>query len=313
VPLRPADRHRTEIRGYRRRFRSDDGRCGIAENNWLERGSKLQMRPAHEFQRRVPDPLEKATVEHILDLRRWTEKLFSVKVTRPPSFRFTPGQWVRLGIASGSGLPGGVVWRPYSMVNTADDNDLEFFSILVPGGAFSGRLAVTRIGDPLFVEKQPYGFLTAGRFKGGRHLWLLASGTGVAPYISILRDPDVWQRYEEIVLAYSVSYAREIAYRDTLAALDSDEALGAGRPPLRFVPIVTREEVPGALRARLPALIADGSLEREAGLVLSPEVSRILICGNPQMLDDVRSALLDRGLRSDRSSAPGHFASENYW
>lgn len=271
------------------------------------------MRPALEFHRRIPDPLEKATVECILEIRRWTEKLFSIKVSRSPTFRFTPGQWVRLGIPSGSGLPGSVIWRPYSMVSVNYDDYLEFFSILVPEGAFSSRLAASKIGNTLFVEKQPYGYLTAGRFIGGRHLWLLASGTGVAPYLSILRDPDVWERYEERVLAYSVSYAREIAYRDALAALGTDELLGANRPPLRFVPIVTREMVPGTLGARLPTLITDGTLEREAGLALFPEDSRILICGNPKMLDDVRDALVARGLRSDRSSIPGHFATENYW
>lgn len=271
------------------------------------------MRPTLEFNRRIPDPLEKATAEHILEIRQWTEKLFSVKVSRSPSFRFTPGQWVRLGIPGGSGLPGSVVWRPYSMASADYDDHLEFFSILVPGGAFSSRLAASRAGDLLFVEKQPYGYLTAARFTGGRHLWLLASGTGVAPYLSILRDPDVWARYDERVLAYSVSYAREIAYRDSLAALATDELLGAHRSPLRFVPIVTRETLPGSLHARLPTLIGDGSLERAAGLTLTPEDSRILICGNPKMLDDVRDALVARGLRSDRTSIPGHFATENYW
>lgn len=271
------------------------------------------MRPAPEFNRRIPDPLEKATAEHILEIRQWTEKLFSVKVSRSPTFRFTPGQWVRLGIPSGSGLPGSIVWRPYSMVSADYDEHLEFFSILVPGGAFSSRLAASQVGDTLFVEKQPYGYLTAARFTGGRHLWLLASGTGVAPYLSILRDPDVWARYDEHVLAYSVSHAREIAYRDAFAALATDELLGTNRPPLRFVPIVTREVVPGALHMRLPALIHDGSLERAANLELTQEDSRILICGNPKMLDDVRDALVARGLRSDRSSMPGHFASENYW
>lgn len=271
------------------------------------------MRPALEFHRRIPDPLEKATAERILEIRQWTEKLLSIKVSRSPTFRFTPGQWVRLGIPSGSGLPGSVIWRPYSMVSAHYDDYLEFFSIIVPEGAFSSRLAASNIGSTLFVEKQPYGYLTAGRFIGGRHLWLLASGTGVAPYLSILRDPDVWERYEERILAYSVSYAREIAYRDALAALAADELLGANRPPLRFVPIVTREMVPGTLGARLPTLITDGTLEREAGLALSPEDSRILICGNPKMLDDVRDALVARGLRSDRNSIPGHFATENYW
>lgn len=271
------------------------------------------MRPTPEFRRLPPDPLEKASAERILSIRRWSEKLFSVRVSRSPAFRFTPGQWVRLGIPSGSGLPGSIIWRPYSMVSADYDDYLEFFSILVPGGAFSSRLAAAGIGDTLYVEKQPYGYLTAARFTGGRHLWLLASGTGVAPYLSILRDPDVWQRYDEHVLAYSVSLARDLAYQSELAALATDELLGTGRPPLRFVPIVTREAAPGALQARLPALIADGSLERVAGLVLAPEDSRILVCGNPQMLDDVRDALQARGLRPDRSAIPGHFATENYW
>lgn len=271
------------------------------------------MRPMPEFRRPPPDPLEKATAERILSIRRWSEKLFSVRVSRSPAFRFTPGQWVRLGMPSGSGLPGSVIWRPYSMVSADYDEYLEFFSILVPGGAFSSRLAAAGIGDTIYVEKLPYGYLTAARFTGGRHLWLLGSGTGVAPYLSILRDPDVWQRYDERVLAYSVSQARDLAYRDELAALADDPLLGTDRPPLRFVAIVTRETVPGTLQARLPALIADGSLEQAAGLDLTPEDSRILVCGNPQMLDDVRDALLARGLRPDRSAAPGHFATENYW
>ncbi len=272
------------------------------------------MRSGPVFRRTAPpDPLEKATAERILAIRQWTEKLFSVRVTRHPAFRFTPGQWVRLGIPSGSGLPGSVIWRPYSMASAAYDEYLEFFSILVPDGAFSSRLAAAQIGDTLYVEKLPYGYLTTARFIGGRHLWLLASGTGVAPFLSILRDPEVWQRYGECVLAYSVREARELAYRDELAALSQDVLLGAAHPPLRFVPIVTREKVPGMLRDRLPALIANGALEQAAGLPLSPEDSRILVCGNPQMLDDVRDALVARGLSSDRSAAPGHFATENYW
>ncbi len=272
------------------------------------------MRPSPIFRRGTPpDPLEKATAERILSLRRWTEKLFSVRVSRSASFRFVPGQWARLGVASGSGLAGGVVWRPYSMASAAHDEYLEFFSILVPGGAFTTRLADARVGDTLYVEKEPYGFLTTARFTGGRHLWLLASGTGVAPFLSILRDPETWTRYDERVLAYSVREARELAYMDTLAALAEDELLGAGRPPLRFVPVVTREAAPGALRARLPTVIGNGELERAAGLPFSLDESRILVCGNPAMLDDVRDALGARGFRPDRSANPGQFATENYW
>lgn len=259
------------------------------------------------------DPLAKSTAEHILAIRRWTEKLFSIRVTRSSAFRFAPGQWVRLGIPSGSGLPGSVIWRPYSMASAAHDEHLEFFSILVPDGAFSARLAKAKIGDTLYVEKQVYGFLTTSRFSGGRHLWMLASGTGVAPFISILQDPEVWQRFDERVLAYSVREARELAYVDELATLAQIEWLGAGHKSLKFVPVVTRENNPGWLHERLPKLIDSGDLEKAADLRLSAEDSRILVCGNPQMLDDVRDALIDRGLRMDRSANPGQIATENYW
>ena len=259
------------------------------------------------------DPLAKATAQRIIGIRRWTDKLFSVRVTRDAAFRFEPGQWVRLGIPSGSGLPGSVIWRPYSMVNATYDDYLEFLSILVPEGAFSTRLARAVVGDTLFVEKQVFGYLTTSRFVGGRHLWLLASGTGVAPFISILRDPDCWQRFEERVLVYSVREAAELTYGDELSALNEAEWLGAGHRRLRFVPVVTREEVPGTLHERLPKLIGSGALEAAAGLPLTAADSRLLVCGNPAMLDDVRDALIARELRMDRSANPGHFATENYW
>lgn len=259
------------------------------------------------------DPLAKATAQRILGIRRWTNKLFSIRVSRDAAFRFEPGQWVRLGIDSGSGLPGSVIWRPYSMVSAAYDEHLEFLSILVPDGAFSTRLARMAVGDTLYVERQVFGYLTTSRFVGGRHLWLLASGTGVAPFISILRDPDTWQRFEERVLVYSVRETAELTYVNELASLAESEWLGAGRSPLRFIPVVTREDRPGVLHERLPKLIGSGALESAAGLTLSATDSRLLVCGNPAMLDDVRDALVAHGLSMDRSAKPGQFATENYW
>ena len=271
------------------------------------------MKPAPSFRPpEAPDPLAKATAEKILSIRRWSDKLLSLQVTRSPTFRFAPGQWVRLGIASGGKL-GGVIWRPYSMVNADYDETLEFFSILLPDGAFTRRLAQAQVGDTLYVEKQAYGYLTTGRLTGGRDLWLLASGTGIAPFISILRDPAVWTQYQHRVLAYSVRVASDLTYLKEIDSLAIDELLGNRQHPLQFIPIVTREPAPGALQARLPELIANGELERAASLPLTPEHSRLLICGNPQMLDDVRDALTARGLSSDRSSQPGQFATENYW
>lgn len=276
--------------------------------------------PPPSFRRgAMPSPTDKATEERILALWPWTEKLFSLRTTRSPAFRFQPGQFVRIGIASGSGIgpasgsSGGVVWRPYSMVSAHYDDYLEFFSIVVPDGAFTTRLAQARVGDTLYVEKATYGYLTTGRFVGGKDLWLLASGTGVAPFISILRDPDVWAQYENLVLAYSVRELRDLAYRDEIEAFGRDELFASYGRTFHFVPIVTRQAVPGLLEERLTELLRNGALERHIGLPIDAERARILICGNPHMLDDVRDVLQARGLRTDRSREPGHFASENFW
>lgn len=267
--------------------------------------------PAPAF-RRAPlaAPTDKATAEHILDIRRWTDKLISVRTTRHGAFRFQPGQFARIGIASGSG---GTIWRPYSMVSANYDEYLEFFSIIVPNGAFSTKLALASVGDTIYVEKQPYGYLTTSRFVGGQDLWMLATGTGIAPFLSILRDPEVWAQYENLVLAYSVRQQSELAYRHEIAAIADDEPFTEHGHKLHFAPIVTRETVPGMLNRRLTDLLHDGELERSIGLPIDAGRARILICGNPQMLDDVRQVLTTRGFRPDLGRAPGHFAAENYW
>lgn len=257
-----------------------------------------------------PAPSEKATEERILDMKRWTERLISFRTTRNRSFRFRPGQFVRLGVASGKG---GVVWRPYSMVSADYDEHLEFFSIVVPEGAFTTRLAQLKPGDALWVEKQVYGYLSVDRFVGGKDLWMLASGTGVAPFLSILRDPQVWERFDNLVLAYSVREERDLVYRKEIEALPHDELFAPHGGKLHFAPIVTRERVTGLLDARLTKLVADGRLEERLGLALDEERSRVLVCGNPQMLDDLREVLVARGLRPDRSREPGHLAFENFW
>lgn len=257
-------------------------------------------------------PSDKATAEHIIDIRRRTDKLLSVRTTRSGSFRFQPGQFARIGIASGSGS-GGTVWRPYSMVSAHYDEYLEFFSIIVPNGAFSTQLADASIGDTIYVEKQPYGYLTTSRFVGGDDLWMLATGTGIAPFLSILRDPEVWTQYQNIILAYSVRNQSDLAYQEEISHITQEEPFAIYGHKLRFVPIVTREAVPGLLGRRLTDLLRSGELENSISLPIDADRARILICGNPQMLDDVRDVLTARGFRPDLGRAPGHFACENYW
>lgn len=259
-----------------------------------------------------PLPEQKFTVERIIHRQTWTPKLFSFRVTRPAGFRFAAGQYARLGLAAAEGKP---VWRAYSMVSAPFDEFLEFFSIVVPDGAFTPGLARRGVGDTVLLDKTAYGFLTLDRFVDGRDLWLLASGTGVAPFLSILQEPDTWRRFENVVLAYSTRIATELAYREWLTALPGHplvgEAVAAGR--LRFVPAVTRQAAPGTLNARLTDALIDGRLEAAAGIALSAEHSRLMVCGNPAMVDEFRRLLGERGYQLSRRSAPGQLAFENYW
>lgn len=250
------------------------------------------------------------TVETVLALRHWSPGLLSFITSRAPGFRFTPGHYARLGL---DGMDDGVVWRPFSVVSGAHDPHLEFFAVLVPGGDFSGPLSKIRLGDTIRVDKTSYGFMTIDGFAPGKDLWLLASGTGLGPFLSILRDPVTWQTFDNFVLVHSVRYAGELAYRDEIAAIPHAELLAASPARLRYVPVVTRESFPGALAARIPQLIEDGRLEQAAGVKLDLQRSRIMVCGNPEMIHELRAQLTARGFHTNRRAEPGQLAFENYW
>ena len=253
---------------------------------------------------------DKYTRQTLLDVQPLTPSLFSLRVTRDPGFRFSAGQFARLGVAKADGS---VVWRAYSMVSAPHDEFLDFFSIVVPGGEFTSELSRLREGDTLLIDKQAFGYLTLDRFVDGRDLWLLATGTGIAPFMSILQDFQAWERFDNIKLVYSVREANELAYLDDIAGLEQRDYLAEYAGKLQFIPVVTREQHPGALNARITTLIETGELERVAGLAFSPERSRIMLCGNPQMIDDTRAVLKARDLQLNLSRRPGQVAVENYW
>ncbi|MCJ7956315.1 MULTISPECIES: ferredoxin--NADP reductase [unclassified Pseudomonas] len=253
---------------------------------------------------------EKFTRQTLLDVQSLTPSLFTLRTTRDPGFRFTAGQFVRLGVNTADGS---TVWRAYSIVSSPFDEHLDFFSIVVPGGEFTSQLSRLRVGDTLMVERQATGFLTLNRFVDGRDLWLLGTGTGVAPFLSILQDFEVWEKFERIVLVYSAREAKELAYQELIHALGEREYLAEYAHKLVYIPTVTREQYPGALNGRITTLIENGELERAAGVELTPEHSRVLICGNPQMVDDTRQLLKQRDMQLSLSRRPGQVAVENYW
>ncbi|MCQ4234391.1 ferredoxin--NADP reductase [Pseudomonas stutzeri] len=253
---------------------------------------------------------EKFTRQRLLEVQTLTPSLFTLRTSRDPGFRFSAGQFARLGVRKPSGC---IVWRAYSMVSAPHDEFLDFFSIVVPDGEFTSELSRLKVGDELLIDKQAFGFLTLDRFPDGQDLWLLATGTGIAPFLSILQDFQAWQRFERIILVYSVREARELAYQRLIAELPQREYLEGLGSKLLYLPVVTREQVPGALHARITTLIESGELERAADLQLTPEHSRIMLCGNPQMIEDTRAVLKARDLNLALTRKPGQVAVENYW
>jgi ferredoxin--NADP+ reductase len=254
---------------------------------------------------------DKFTTETITHVRPWTDSLFSFRTTRDRGYRFVPGQFARLGVKNDEN--GEIVWRAYSIASAAHDEHLEFFSVVVPNGAFTSRLSRLKEGDPLYVERKSYGFLTTDRFEAGRDLWMLATGTGLAPFLSILHDFETWEKYDNLVLVQSVRTQPELAYEDLIQSFDKSEYYAEFAHKLRYARIVTREPVPGTLRERVTKLLANGVLEENIGVKLDHDRSRIMLCGNPEMVEDSRTLLLDRGFRVSRRGDPGHLAAENYW
>jgi ferredoxin--NADP+ reductase len=253
---------------------------------------------------------EKFTRQTLLNVQPLTPSLFTLRTTRDPGFRFRAGQFARLGVTKADGT---VVWRAYSMVSSPHDEFLEFFSIVVPDGEFTSELSRLCEGDSLLIERQAFGFLTLDRFVDGRDLWLLSTGTGVAPFLSILQDFEVWEKFERIILVYSAREGRELAYQALIAGLTERDYLAQFAGKLQFIATVTREALPGMLNGRITRLIEDGSLEAAAGIALTPEHSRVMICGNPQMIDDTRQMLKQRDMQLSLTRRPGQIAVENYW
>jgi ferredoxin--NADP+ reductase len=254
---------------------------------------------------------DKYTTETITQVRPWTDALFSFRTTRDRGYRFVPGQFARLGVKSRD--TDETVWRAYSIASAAHDEHLEFFSVVVPNGAFTSRLSKLKEGDEILVERKSYGFLTTDRFESGRDLWMLATGTGLAPFLSILHDFDTWEQYDNLILVQSVRTQAELAYEELIQGFEGSEYYGEFAHKLRYARIVTREPVPGTLRERVTQLLASGVLEENIGLRLDHDRSRIMLCGNPEMVEDSRRILIERGFRLSRRGEPGHLAVENYW
>ncbi|MEO7073290.1 MAG: ferredoxin--NADP reductase [Rhodanobacter sp.] len=246
--------------------------------------------------------------EHVIDVRHWNDNLFSFRTTRDPGFRFDSGQFVMVGL-QGDGRP---LLRAYSIASATYDEHLEFFSIKVPDGPLTSRLQHIKAGDPILVTRKPTGTLVLNDLKGGRHLYLLGTGTGLAPFLSIVRDPETWERFDKVVLAHGVRNVSDLAYADFLRhELPRHEYLGpALRDKFIYYPTVTRE--PYEHRGRITDAIVNGQLCAATGMPpLNPRTDRVMLCGSPGMLADLGTLLDGRGFRiSPRTREPGDYVVE---
>src|SRR5262245_25841093 len=238
----------------------------------------------------------------VVEKHAWTDTLFSLRV-EAPILRFEAGQFVRIGLD----LEGERVARPFSFVNPPDDPVMEFYGVVVPEGPLSPRLAQLKAGDPLWVADNPAGWLILSEVPPAEELWLIATGTGIAPFLSILRTSAPWQRYRRIILVQAARYARELVYSELL--LEIARKHGDKFKSIRFV---SREQAPKALAGRIPAAVADGRLEA-AGAPIAPQRSQFMLCGNPEMLKDMQAALAARGLKKHRRRSPGQITVESFW
>ncbi len=239
--------------------------------------------------------------------RNWTDTLFSLQVDAP-EVTFTAGQFARLALPAPPGSKEPMLGRPYSFVNPPGASLHEFYAIVVPEGPLSPRLAELAIDDPIWLLPRANGFFTIAEVPAAEVLWCLSTGTGLGPFLAILRTDEPWQKFQRVVLVHAVRHAAELTYRDEIAAI------GRARPgAFGYVPVVSREAVTDALSGRIPALVADGLLEARAGIALSAENSHAMLCGNPAMVDDVQRVLGARGMRRHRRREPGHITVETYW
>ena len=243
--------------------------------------------------------VEGSVVENI----HWTENLFSLKIDAPIE-KFKAGQFTSLGLD----FEGERIARPYSFLSAPGKQPIEFFFYTAIDGVLSNAMTNLKFGDKIFVKREANGFFTLEEVPGGETLWLLATGTGVAPYFSILETEEPWRRFKKIVLVHAVRGAADLRYQNLINKFSD-----TFHDRFSFRAFVSRESSATALPGRIPAAIIDGMLEKSVGIELSADDSQIMLCGNPDMITDSITALKSKGLKKHRRRNPGQITVEKYW
>ncbi|MCF7528835.1 ferredoxin--NADP reductase [Neisseria lisongii] len=253
-------------------------------------------------------PEAKFTEEQVLWVKQHTPKLMTFAITRPEAYRFSAGQFSRLGFRDGEGF----IWRAYSIVSAEYADTLEYFAVLIENGPMSAKFAEMKTGDTILLDKTATGFLLPERFPDGKDLLMLATGSGIAPFLSILEQPEIWQRFDRLALVHSVSYVGELIFNDRLAALAEHPLIEEYFHKFHFIPVTTREQAGHTLGGkRIPELLKQNILAQQLGWQFNPTDTRFMVCGNPEMVKDTLQTLLDLGYTMHRNRLPGQILLEN--
>lgn len=240
----------------------------------------------------------------VIENKRWTDALFSL-VVQAPIAPFTAGQFAKLALD----INGQRVQRAYSYVNAATDPNLEFYLVDVPGGQLSPSLHALKTGDSVQVTIDAAGFFVLEEIPTCQTLWMLATGTAIGPYLSILQQQQDLQRFQHIVLVHAVRYANDLSYLPLMQALQQQL-----KGKLTIQTVLSRQQTPGCLSGRIPSLIGSGQLEQATGLSIDHQSSHVMVCGNPEMVRETRQLLKDtRQMRNHLRRKPGHITCEQYW
>ncbi|QFT78611.1 ferredoxin--NADP reductase [Erythrobacter sp. THAF29] len=249
------------------------------------------------------------TVETVTDVHHWCDGLFSLKMTRPASFRFRSGEFVMIGLPGDNGKP---LLRAYSMASPSYAEELEFLSIKVPDGPLTSRLQHIQPGDPIYLGKKPTGTLVTDALLPGKRLFMLSTGTGLAPFMSLVRDPEVYAMFDEVIVVHCVRHVEELAYRELLESrLEGDPLLeDEDRARFIYVPTVTREDF--RTTGRIQTLIDSGALFKDSKgpQKFDPETDRVMLCGSMAMIKDHAADLEARGFEEGANNKPGQFVIE---
>jgi ferredoxin--NADP+ reductase len=243
----------------------------------------------------------------VVEHKQWSETLHTLYVESEIE-PYEAGQFAKIGLEIEGENGPEIVGRPYSLVNAPGTQPLEFYYIEVPGGPLTSHLVKLKPGDSMLVAPRANGFMIIDEVPEAHHLWLMATGTGIGPFLAMLDTDKPWQRFEQVTLVYAVRSLAELSYQERI-----QQVMAQHTGKFAYVPFMSREQSDFTLHGRIPQAVTDGRLEARASISFSATDSQVMLCGNPQMVEDTTAVLIERGLKKHRRRDPGQITVENYW